>query len=798
MLGEISSVIPRVDRRLVWFLQGFAIALIGMHADSPLHAQGTYDRTRIPVADVRPETNQEIDPSKATMPKHKPFGAPANAPNVVIILLDDLGFGGPAAFGGPIRMPTLDRLAKNGLRYTRFHTCALCAPTRVALKQGRNHHVVNMGSIPEIATGFPGNTSRVPNDTAPLAEILRLNGYNTAAFGKWHATLGRETTASGSQDRWPTRQGFEKFYGFIGAEENNFEPSLHDGVTNIDVQESDDYHVIDDMTRESIEWMHQQHSMTPEKPFFIYYASPGVHAPHHVTGDWIERYRGEFDQGWDVARQATLERQIQMGIVPEGTTLAKPADSIVAWESLSDDQKTVYARQAEAFAAFAEYTDFQAGRLIQAIDDIGELDNTLVIYITGDNGTSSEGNQTGNWNWGHMLNGVPETTEEQMKYLDKWGGPETYPHMSVGWAVAFDSPFAHTKQVAGDFGGTRNGTVIHWPAAIRSNNEIRTQFSHVIDVAPTILEAAQIPEPEYVNGIKQFPMQGQSLLYSFNDADAEEKHSKQYFEIVGNRGMYSDGWMARVTVKYPWETNRRRQITDDQGWELFNTLQDFSMANNLADKYPERLEQLKQQFATEAISNGVFPLDDRLLERLLPEVAGRPTLMGDRKSITLYPGAINVNENALINVKNRSSKVTAEIEIVDPSNTEGVIMAQGGRFGGWVLFVEDGYAGYAYNNLGDLTIIKSPKPLKPGPQAVIVEIQYEGEGAGDGAVISLKSADQPTAIAKLDSSVASRFSIDEGADVGRDRGSPVLTRQITDVRQSPFSGEIKHVTIEVE
>lgn len=798
MFGKNEPVVFRASARLILLLQGLGIAWFSVHVVSSLHAQQTYDRTRIPVADVRPEPNQEIDPTKATMPEQKPFGAPANAPNVVIILLDDLGFGGPSAFGGPIRMPTLDRLAKNGLRYTRFHTCALCAPTRVALRQGRNHHVVNMGSIPEIATGFPGNTSRVPNDTAPLAEVLRLNGYNTAAFGKWHATLGRETTASGSQDRWPTRQGFEKFYGFIGAEENNFEPSLHDGVTNVEVQESDGYHLIDDMTREAIEWMHQQHSMTPEKPFFIYYASPGVHAPHHVTKDWIEKYRGEFDQGWDATRQATLERQIDMGIVPEGTVLAQPAESIVAWESLSDEQKTVYSRQAEAFAAFAEFSDFHAGRLIQAIDDIGELNNTLVVYITGDNGTSSEGNQTGNWNWGHMLNGVPETTEEQMGFLEKWGGPETYPHMSVGWAVAFDTPFAHTKQVAGDFGGTRNGTVIHWPAGIGSKNEIRTQFSHVIDVAPTILEAAQIPEPEYVNGIKQFPMQGQSLQYSFDNEDAEEKHSEQYFEIVGNRGMYADGWMARVTVKYPWELEPRRRVTDEQGWELFNTRQDFSLANNLAEKHPKRLEHLKQLFSREAIANGVFPLDDRLLERLLPEVARRPTLMGDRKSITLYPGTINVNENALLNLKNRSSKITAEVEITDPNDTEGVIMAQGGRFGGWVLFMEDGHAGYAYNNLGVVTIIKSPKPLLPGPQSIIVETQYDGDGTGKGAVISLKVANQPLARVNLESTVASRFSIDEGADVGRDRGSPVLTRQITGERQSQFSGRLKNVTLEIE
>ena len=783
-----------------FFLVAMTACLVLVLGQSALGLQVTQpvDRTRIPLPDARLTPTTEIDPAKAKMPQMPELQAPAKAPNVVIVLLDDLGFGGPAAFGGPIRMPAVERLAKNGLRYTRFHTCALCAPSRVALKQGRNHHVANMGSIPEIATGYPGNTNRVPNDTAPLAEILRLNGYNTAAFGKWHATLGRETTASGSQDRWPTRQGFEKFYGFIGAEENNFEPSLHDGVTNIDVPDTEGYHLIDDMTREAIAWMHQQHSMTPDKPFFVYYASPGVHAPHHVTGDWVKKYDGEFDKGWDATRQETLARQIEMGIVPGNTQLAKPADSIVRWDSLTDDQKQIYARQAEAFAGFAEYSDFHVGRLIDAIEEMGELDNTLFVYITGDNGTSPEGNQTGNWNWGHMLNGVPESTEEQLQYLDQWGGPETYPHMSVGWAVAFDAPFAHTKQVAGDFGGTRNGTVIHWPAGIKAKNEIRSQFSHVIDVAPTILAAANIPEPEYVNGIKQFPMQGSSLIYSFDDATAPEQHDRQYFEIVGNRGIYEDGWMARTTVKLPWEIKKRHEITDDDGWELFNTLEDFSMAQNVADQHPKRLQALKDLFVREAVANGVFPLDDRLLERLLPEVAGRPTLMGDRQSITLYPGTFGVNENALINLKNRSSKITAELTVDDPANTNGVIMAQGGRFGGWVLFIEDGHAAYAYNNLGEITVVKSEAPLQPGEQSLVLEFAYDGEGAGKGASVSLHAKDQKPTTAKLESTVASQFSIDEGADVGRDRGSPVLNRQIGGVRQSPFTGQIKTVTIDLE
>ena len=756
------------------------------------------DRKSLPFPDIRLPASKEIDPSKAKMPVTQELAAPEKAPNVVVVLLDDLGFGGPASFGGPLEMPTFDRLAKNGLRYNRFHTVALCAPTRSALRSGRNHHVCNMGSIPEIATGFPGNTSRLPNDTASLAEILRLNGYNTAAFGKWHSTLGRETTVSGPQDRWPTRQGFEKFYGFIGAEDNMYEPTLHDGVTNIDFPDHDGYHLADDMTRESIEWVRQQNSMTPDKPFFIYYSAPGVHAPHQAPDEWCDKYKGKFDQGWDAVREQTLARQIKMGIVPEGTKLAKTADSIPAWDSLSDDQKKVFARQAEVFAGYADYTDYQVGRLIDAIDELGRLDNTLVIYISGDNGTSSEGNFTGNWNWGNMLNGREEPIDDQLAHLDDWGGRETYPHMSVGWAIAFDAPFAFTKQVAGDFGGTRNGTVIHWPAGIKSKGEIRSQFSHVIDVAPTVLEATGIPAPEYVNGIKQFPIQGTSLTYSFEDADAPEQHVVQYFEIIGNRAIYVDGWLARTTIKLPWEQKKMNTVQDDSGWQLYDTHADFSLANDLADKYPERLERMKKKFLEEAEANGVFPLDDRLLERLLPEVAGRPTLMGDRKSLTLYPGAININENALINVKNRSSKVTVEVDVVDADHNEGVLMAQGGRFGGWAVFVEDGHAGYVYNNLGNRTVLKSKSPLKKGSNTIVVDFKYDGGGMGKGGVASLNVNGQSPVTAKLDSTIPSQFSIDEGADVACDRGSPVLGQQLGPHRNSRYTGDLKHVTIDVE
>ena len=461
------------------------------------------DRTRLPIAQPITATVTQPLPANAVMPEPWEVRAPEGAPNVVIILLDDIGFGAPSPFGGPVNMPTLQHLADNGLSYNRFHTIALCAPTRGALKSGRNHHRVNMGSIPEIATGFAGNTTVIPDTAAPIAEVLRQNGYNTGAFGKWHETPGRETTAAGPQTRWPTRQGFEKFYGFLGAEENMYEPSLHDGVTVIDFPDKPDYHLLEDMTDQAISWVRQQQGMRPDKPFFVYYSSAGSHAPHQVAPEWIEKYEGQFDQGWDVIRAQTLKDQIARGVVPEGTELAPKPASVPDWNDLGDDEKRVYARQAEVFAAFSEYSDYEAGRLLQAIDDLGALDNTIVVYISGDNGTSPEGDQTGHWNWGHFLNGIPETTEEQLAHLDDWGGPSTYAHMSVGWAIAFDAPFAFTKQVAGDFGGTRNGTVVHWPAGIKAKGEVREQFTHVIDVVPTILEVTGIPEPTVVDGIPQ-------------------------------------------------------------------------------------------------------------------------------------------------------------------------------------------------------------------------------------------------------------------------------------------------------
>ena len=755
------------------------------------------DRTRLPIAQPVPVKVTQVLPADAVMPEPWEVKAPEGAPNVVIILLDDIGFGAPSPFGGPVNMPTLQHLADNGLSYNRFHTIALCAPTRGALKSGRNHHRVNMGSIPEIATGFAGNTTVIPDTAAPIAEVLRQNGYNTGAFGKWHETPGRETTAAGPQTRWPTRQGFEKFYGFLGAEENMYEPSLHDGVTVIDFPDKPGYHLLEDMTDQAISWVRQQQGMRPDKPFFVYYSSAGSHAPHQVEPEWIEKYEGQFDVGWDAIRAQTLQDQIARGVVPEGTKLPPKPESVPDWNDLSEGEKKVYARQAEVFAAFSEYSDYEAGRLLEAIDDLGELDNTIVIYISGDNGTSPEGDQTGHWNWGHFLNGIPETTEEQLAHIDEWGGPNTYAHMSVGWAIAFDSPFAFTKQVAGDFGGTRNGTVIHWPNGIEAKGEIREQFTHVIDVVPTILEVTGIPEPTVVDGIPQIPIQGTSMAYSFDDAAAPERHTTQYFEIIGNRGLYQDGWLARATVKLPWETTMMNTVAADDGWELYNTLEDFSLTHNLAAEFPDRLAAMRDTFLEEAIANQVLPLDDRLLERLLPEAAGRPTMMGDRTALDLYPGAWHLVEDSILSIKNVSSSLLARVSVNDGLEADGVIIAQGSRFGGWSFYVEGGYPTYTYNNLGELTTFKSDRPLDMGDSDIRFEIDYDGGGAGKGATTTLLINGDKVAGGRLEKTVPARFSIDEGTDVGMDRGSPVIQRQLNDRRFSPFNGTINKVTLEI-
>jgi arylsulfatase len=499
------------------------------------------DRTGLPIPDPVYPVSKVLDVRNAIAPPGFEVKAPAGAPNVVIVLVDDLGFAGTSTFGGPVPTPTFDRMASQGLHYNNFHTTAVCSPTRAAIKSGRNHHVNNMGGIIETGTAFPGNTGKIPNNVAPVAEILRHNGYSTAAFGKWHETAAWEASVSGPHDRWPTHQGFDKFYGFLGGETNQWAPFIYDGTHPVELPEDPDYHFLTDMTDQAVAWIKYQKALTPERPFFVYYAPGATHAPHHVPQEWIARWKGKFDQGWDSLREEILARQIEQGIVPEGTPLAPKPSAIPDWDTLSADEKKLFAHQVEVFAAYVDMTDHEIGRVVQAIEDVGQLDNTLVFFVYGDNGTSAEGGRNGMFSEMTYFNGVQEKVADMLKVMDKWGGPETYPHMASGWAVAFDTPYKWTKQVASDHGGTKVGMAVHWPKGIKAKGELRNQFTHVIDVAPTILEAAGLPEPKIVNSVVQRPMDGVSMVYSFDNADAKERHTTQYFEMFGNRGIYHEG-----------------------------------------------------------------------------------------------------------------------------------------------------------------------------------------------------------------------------------------------------------------
>ncbi len=758
-------------------------------------ADESLDRTILPIPMPKRQVTDILDARKYKIPPRVEPVAPQGAPNVVIILIDDLGFGATSTFGGPIPTPTFDKLAGSGLRYNNFHTTALCSPTRAALKSGRNHHMCNMGFITEMATGIPGATGEIPNTVAPLAEMLRLNGYSTAAFGKWHETAAWETSVSGPHDRWPTHQGFDKFYGFIGGETNQWAPYLFDGVAPVELPDDPDYHFMADMTDNAVAWIDFQKAMTPDKPFFVYFAPGATHAPHHVPKEWIAKWKVKFEMGWDKLRDETLARQIGMGVVPKGTKLAPKPNAIKDWDKLSEDKKSLFKHQVEVFAAYLDYTDHHIGRLIQSIEATGELDNTLIFYIAGDNGTSGEGGENGMFNEYTYFNGVAETVPDMLKVMDKWGSPETYPHMAAGWAVALDAPFGWMKQVASDFGGTRNGMVVHWPKRIKAKGELRTQFGHVIDVAPTVLEAAGLPEPKVVNGTPQIPMQGNSLVYTFDDAKAPERHKTQYFEIAGNRAIYHDGWFARTIHKAPWEKQPRESLETDN-WELYQVSADFSLTDNIAAKNPDKLKELQTIFLKEAEANHVLPLDDRMFERAIADLVGRPSLLGKRTSLTLAEGMTGMMENTFLDVKNKSKTITAEIEVPE-SDANGTLIAQGGRFGGWSLYTKDGALGYDYNFLGlQRSSIVSQSKLKPGKATVRFEFDYAGPGMGKGGKGTLFVNDEKVAEGEIAHTQGMIFSADDTADVGIDLGTPVV-ESVGSEKKSKFNGRIPKITIDV-
>jgi arylsulfatase len=685
---------------------------------------------------VRPKliTYDAKDPDTINPPIEQ-LRPPDGAPNVLVILIDDVGFGASSAFGGPCQTRNAERLAAGGLKYNRFHTTALCSPTRQALLTGRNHHSVGMGCITEAATGLPGFTSVLPNSMSPLARTLNLNGYATAQFGKCHEVPVWQTSPAGPFDAWPTGGGgFEYFYGFIGGEANQWYPSLYEGTVPVENKTGPEegYHLVDDMTQKAINWIGQQKALTPDRPFFIYFAPGATHAPHHVPKEWADKYKGKFDRGWDKLREETFARQKKLGVIPQDSELTARHEQIPGWDSIPDDFKPVLRREAEVYAGFLEYTDHHVGRIFDALEKLGVMDDTLIYCIIGDNGASAEGGLNGCYNEMSYFNGLQEleTAEYLNARIDKLGGPESYNHYAVGWAHAMNTPYQWTKQVASHWGGTRNGTIVHWPSGIKAKGEIRSQFTHVIDVAPTILEAAGLPEPVSVNGVAQDPIEGSSMLYSFNDAAAPETHEVQYFEMFGNRGIYWKGWTAVTRHRVPWEASAVPPAFDDDVWELYAP-GDWTQAKNIAKENPEKLHDLQRLWIIEAGRYKALPLDDRGLERFNPDIAGRPVLIKGNTQL-LFAGMGRLTENCVLSIKNKSHAVTAEI-IVPDGGGKGVLISQGANIGGWSLYFNEGKLKYCYNFGGFQNFfVESADAITPGDHQVRMEFAYAGGGLGKG------------------------------------------------------------------
>ncbi|MFC7407045.1 sulfatase-like hydrolase/transferase [Georgenia alba] len=728
------------------------------------------DRKHLPL-DVPTPTSGELPPGQPVRPVRPPEGAP----HVLVILVDDMGFGASSPFGGPCRMPAAERLAGAGLRYNQFHVTALCSPSRQALLTGRNHHSVGMGVTTEMATSRPGYSGFRPASAATVAQILSGNGYATAAFGKWHQAPPAEVGPSGPFTRWPTGEGFDHFYGFMGAEMNHWYPQLYDGTTPVepDRRPEDGYHLSEDLADKAAEWLRSQHEAMPDRPTFTYLAFGATHAPFHVPAAYRRRYAGQFDHGWDVQRERTLAEQRRIGVVPPETVLAPWADGVPHWDELDATSRRVAARFMETYAGFAEHTDAQVGRLLDTLADLGTLEDTLVVLILGDNGASGEGGIEGTMREHLVGHGFADDVAWMDAHLEDLGGPRSYGLYPAGWALAMNTPYQWTKQVASHYGGTRDGMIVSWPAGIDARGEIRSQWHHLIDVLPTVLDVAGLPEPETVGGVRQQPVEGVSMRYSFDDAAAPDRRRTQYFEMVGNRAIYHEGWTAGARHSVPWRMVGGHGSFDDDVWELYDTRTDPSQAHDLAQSRPERLAQLRDLFEREAERHHVLPLDDRVTERENPQIAGRFDPNEGRTEMTYGPRAGRLTEEVAPNVKNRSHTIT--VDLTGGGQDTGVLVAQGGRFGGWSLYCVDGHPAYAYNCYGaDLTTVVSDRTLTGGEHRVAVELDYRGgREPGGPADVRLILDDAVVGQCRLERTTAYYFAFDETFNVGVDRGSPV-------------------------
>ncbi len=693
--------------------------------------------------------------------------APKGAPNILLVLLDDVGFGAASTFGGPAQTPALDALARDGLRYNRFHTTAICSPTRASLLTGRNPHATGIGAVMNLADSRPGYSGYHGKDTATVAEVLRENGYSTAAFGKWHQTPDWELTQAGPFDRWPTGEGFETFYGFIGGETSQFEPTLFEGTKPVLRPPGPGYHLSEDLAQHSIDWLRSQHSVAPDKPFFLYLATGGIHAPIQVPQDWIERYRGKFDGGWDKLREDIFAREKRLGVIPKDAKLTPRPAELPAWDSLTPEQKQVSARLMESYAAFLAHTDAQVGKVVQALKDSGQYDNTVVVYVVGDNGASLEGGLRGSNSYLRQLIGFPDPPGGTK--LEEIGTEKAYSHVNAAWAWATNAPFPWGKTMAAHLGGVRNPLVISWPAGIKDKGGLRTQFGHVNDIAPTLLDIVGIPAPDTVNGVAQKRIDGVSLRYSFDAPAAPERHDTQYFEVFGRRAIYHDGWFASANHGAPpWQLSLVDSDPAQDKWELYDLRADFSQSTDLAAKQPAKLEALKQLFQREAQANQVLPIAGaKIFNRGLPDPAA------SLKRATYYPGALGVPETALPKVANRSWGISAKLRATPTA--QGVLAAVGGNSAGWSLYLDaEHHAVFRYKAYDLQTLeLRTPAPLPPGEHRLDIDLAYAGPGFARGAKVTLGVDGQVQAEGQLGLTAPNLFTIDETFDVGLDRGSPV-------------------------